>query len=419
MTVAFLLVAALLRLAPRRQGRTAFPAGSVAADALPGGGWSWWDGVSGVFLVTSLVATTFPYAFEDARVIWGCRAFALDAAGSLAALGECSHRNYPPLFSILLWITARDPLFQGRILAWLSLAFFAFFLRARFRRVLPEAAAPALLFVVSTVHVWQGASIAYANVPLMIFLSTGMLLALGIPGEGVAGPSGASQAGGAACLAASVLLRPDGVYYVVVIAAAVLAARLLWRDRRPLVAFAAPAAASLSWALRPDALRPPSAIPGAFAGSFLGAATGAWKGVAPTAVEAAGRTIEVFLHAWQGQWLSHKGLGLAIYLLAGTAIVAARRGVFSRRAAGLAPDTRLTGLVTLGGLLAVVACFAAVPFVSDPVGAVQPFDGDYLACYRNFVRVGLGRMTIHLYPVAALFVVGLLAAPERSGDAAA
>ncbi len=418
-TVGFLAVSALGATALRRARGQVPPAGPVGADALPGGGWSGWDAVSGVFLLTSLVAMTYPYAFEDARVIWGCRAFALDSSGSLASLGECSHRNYPPLFSILLWISARDPLFQGRVLAWLSLTFFAFFLRDRLRRTLPGAAAPALLFFVSTVHVWQGASIAYANVPLMVFLSTGMLLALGIPAEGGAGPSKESQAGGALCLAAAVLLRPDGVYYVVVIAVAVLAARLLWRERWPLLAFAAPAVASLSWALRPDALRPASAIPGAFAGSFLGAVTGEWRSVAPSAVEAAARTLEVFLHAWQGQWLSHKGLGLAIYLLAGVTAVAARRGLFKGRSAGLGPETRLTGLVTLGGLLAVVVCFAAVPFVSDPVGAVQPFDGDYLACYRNFVRVGLGRMTVHLYPVACLFAMGLLSAMDGGGVRAA
>lgn len=418
-TLPFLAVSALLALARRRAQPNTRLAGLVAADVLPGGGWSWWDAVSGVFLLTSLVAMTYPYAFEDARVIWGCRAFALDSSPSFASLGACSHRNYPPLFSVLLWTSVRDPLFQGRLLAWLSLAFFAFFLRARFRRALPEAAAPALLFFVSTVHVWQGATILYANVPLMIFLSAGTLLALGIAGEEGGGPSKADQAAGAVCFAAAVLVRPYGLYYVAVIVAALLSARLLWRERRPLLAFAAPLAAALSWALRPETLRPMSAIPGAFAGSFLGIGTGGWRSLAPTAGEAMAKTLAVFLHSWQGQWLSHKGLGLAIYVLVGGTIVAARKGVFSARAARLSLETRLTGLLTLGGLLAVVACFAVMPFVSNPVALVQPFVGDYLACYRNFVRVGLGRMTIHLYPVACLFVLGLLSAPGRSRHAAA
>jgi hypothetical protein len=415
-TLLFLAASALLALGWRRA--RAAPA-LLAAD-LPAAGWSWWDAASGVFLLTSLAAMAFPYAFEDSRVIWGCRAFALDSGGSLAALGECSHRNYPPLLSILLWATVRDPLFQGRILAWLSLAFFALFLRARFRRVLPAAAAPAFLFFVSTVHVWQGASILYANVPLMVFLSAGMLLSLGIPGAG-GRPSAAGQVAGALCLAAAVLVRPDGLYYVVVIAIAVLVARFLWQDRWPLLPFVAPVLASFSWAFRSAAFRPVSAIPGAFAGSFLGGDNGEWRSVAPTTLQALGKTMAVFLHAWQGQWLSHKGLGLAIYVLLGVTVVAASRGVFARRAAGLSPGTRITGLVTLGGLLAVVICFAVMPFVGDPVGAVQPFDGDYLACYRNFVRVGLGRMTVHLYPIGCLFVLGLLSAiaAGRERDAAA
>jgi hypothetical protein len=359
----------------------------------------------------------FPYAFEDARVIWGCRAFALDASGSLAGLADCSHRNYPPLFSVLLWTSVRDPLFQGRLLAWLSLALFALFFRSRLSAISPRDAAPALLFLVSTVHVWQGAAMLYADVPLMIFLSAGTLLALGRPGADP--PSPASRVAGALCLSAAVLVRPDGLYYLAVVWLALAAARLLWRERLPVIAFAAPALAAAAWALRPAFLRPPSAVAGAYAGSFLGNATGEWRSVASTAGEAVWKVTEVFLLSWQGQWLSHKGLGVAIYLLAGITVVLARRGFLSRTGGPeLSRDTRFFGLVTGGALLAVVICYLAVPYVSDPVGAVQPFDGDYLACYRNFVRVGLGRMTVHLYPLACLYAVGAMADLERTRGAA-
>jgi hypothetical protein len=414
LTVPFLLVCGAAAIGIRRFA----PGNEAALDAAQqADGFSWWDVASAVLLLTSFAAMTFPYAFEDARAIWGCRAFALDSTGTLAGLASCSHRNYPPLLSVLLWMTVRDPLFQGRLLVWLSLVLFVLFFRSRLRAVAPDYAAPALLFFVSTVHVWEGTATIYADAPLMIFLSAGTLLVLGRPGLGD-GPPVMERVAGSLCLAAAVLIRPDGFYYLAVVAAAVVVARVLWRERFPWAVFLLPIAAATAWDFRPAALSPPSRIAAAYSGSFLGNATGEWRGVAETAGAAFWKVMIVLLHAWQGQWLSHKGLGFAIYLLVGVTIVAARRGVFSGGADILFPETRLAGLVTLGGLLAVVVCFAAVPFVSDPVGAVQPFAGDYLACYRNFVRVGLGRMTVHLYPVACLFVVGLLTALGRTSDAA-
>jgi hypothetical protein len=99
---------------------------------------------------------------------------------------------------------------------------------------------------------------------------------------------------------------------------------------------------------------------------------------------------------------------VAFYLLVAVTLAAARKGLIGREGESLQPGARMSGLVTLGSGLAVVLCYAAVPYVSDPVGAVQPLAGGYLVCYRNFIRVGLGRMTIHLFPFAVLFVAGLL-----------
>ncbi len=138
-----------------------------------------------------------------------------------------------------------------------------------------------------------------------------------------------------------------------------------------------------------------------------------WRILAPEPLAAAGVVLSEFFSSWQGQWLAHKGLGATLYALVAAALadlwLGFREGTSDR---GLEAEKRLYGLVTLAGLAAVVACFAAFPFISDPVAAVQPFEQtDWRLCYRNFIRVGLGRMTIHLLPFFVLYVLAVLRPP--------
>jgi hypothetical protein len=123
--------------------------------------------------------------------------------------------------------------------------------------------------------------------------------------------------------------------------------------------------------------------------------------VGATAGEAIRKVLVVFLYGWQGQWLSHKGFGVLFYLLAGLALWRWHR----RAVAPASGDTRFLGLVSLGSLLAVIICYLAIPFFGDPRVACVPDEPSYLSCYLSFIRVGLGRMTVHLYPILVLWGV--------------
>ncbi len=371
------------------------------------------DGVSALVLLSLLVPTLFPYVHFDAVQIWACRASGFPERGFFGALVPCVHPEYPPLFSILLGLGAGDSLFEGRLVATLILVFFALFVRDRFARVLPSAAALALAFLLSVVHVWQGTAMYYANAPLMAFLSAGLLLVIGLPraGSDAAGATRGETVAGTLCLSAAVLVRPDGLYYLAAAAAALLVARLLGGPRFPTGPLAAATAVWATWLLRPEFLKAPG---------LLSQAADGWRGLASTPAAAVGVVLSEFVSSWQGQWLSHKGLGATLYAVVAAAAVDILIGLGERAdGRGAEGEKRLYGLVTLASLAAVVGCFALFPFISDPVTAVQPYEWtDYRLCYRNFIRVGLGRMTIHLLPFFVLYVLAVLR-PPSSQEAAA
>ncbi len=386
--------AATVRLASRHgKGKTqARPSLPVPAASAP----AWiWDALAGFFVLTLLIPTVFPYVHFDAKVTWACRAYAMGQTESISAVAACKLPNYPPLFSILLWIGIDDPVFEGRLLVFLLHAFFAVLMRERLIALAGRDAGPALVFLLSTVHVWQGSATYYANVPLMIFLTAGALLTMDVawlPKRGFA-----ERLSGAACLAAAVLTRQDGIVYLGVLVIALLLSRL----RVPWVSLAIAVAATASWSFRPAALMEPN--------NFFTAATGAWRSASSSTAIAIVKTLGVFLDGLQGQWLSHKGFGLAFYVAVGIAALA-----WPRRRDQTANDpesqaARFFGLVTLGSLGAVVLCYVLVPFTGDPVSAAQPFEGTYLESYLHFIRVGLGRMTVHLYPFAILWGAATLA----------
>jgi len=243
----------------------------------------------------------------------------------------------------------------------------------------------------------------YADVPLMVFVVAGSLLAFGLPGD--AAPTRSERAAGALCLAAAVLVQPDGFLSLGVVVVAVL-----WAARRRLDGAAAPlklaSAAWATWALRPASLRAGS---GAYA--FVGSAD--WRSAGATPLEAGAQVLGIFLFSLQGQWLSHKGVGTAVYL---AVLVAAWRAL-SRDARGGGPaeeDTRLAGAVTFLSLGAVAALYAVLPFVANMRASVAPdASPSWAAAYRTFANVGIGRMTVHLLPFFVLYAVS--AASVREG----
>jgi hypothetical protein len=364
------------------------------------------DALSAFFLTTLVVPTVFPYVAFDAEVIWAWRAYAMQDRGFAVAATRVLRPGYPPLDSIVLWIGIGDPLFEGRLLPWLLLVLFAVFFRARLARISPRLAPAGLLFSLATVHVWRGLATYYADVPLMIFAVAGSFLVLGLPAGTGSAPSRFDRVAGALALAAAVLVRPDGFVCVVVVAVAAL-----WGARARLRAAAAPVAfataAWATWVLRPAPLRA-----GAEAYHFVGGAN--WREVGGTAVEAAARVFGIFLFSLQGQWLSHKGVGTAVYL----AILVATHRILSRgtRRGGPAEDeTRVAGAVTFLSLAAVAGVYAVFPFVADMHASVAPDRlSSWAAAYRNFANVGMGRMSVHLLPFFVLYAVCALAALPRT-----
>ena len=362
------------------------------------------DVLSLLFLSTLVVPAVFPYIAYDARLIWAWRAYAMRDEGFAYAVTRVLRPDYPPVDSILLWLGVGDPLFEGRLLPAVLLALFAVFFRARLARILPALAPAGLLFLVATVHVWRGLATYYADVPLMIFLVAGSLLVLGLPRAGDGKAPAFDQAAGAFCLAAAALVRPDGG-----VCLGLLACAALWRERasarRAILPAAAAFAAWASWALRPASLRP-AATGFLFAGSQ-------WREAGATAADAVRIVSDTFFFSLQGQWLSHKGVGAAVYLVA---VIAAQR-VLTRASRVESPEereTRFFGAVTFLSLAAVAFIYAVLPFTSDIRAGVAPnVYPTWEASFRNFANVGIGRMTVHLLPFFVLYAARTFAAASR------
>jgi len=366
------------------------------------------DALSALFLATLVVPAFFPYIAYDASLIWAWRAYAMRDQGFAYAVTRVLRPDYPPVDSILLWFGVGDPLFEGRLLPVVLLALFAVFFRARLARIAPAVAPAGLLFLVATVHVWRGLATYYADVPLMIFIVAGSLLVLGLPRVGDGRAPVFDRAAGALCLAAAALVRPDGGVCLAVVACAAL-----WRERasarRAFLPAAVACAAWASWALRPASLRP-AASGFLFSGSQ-------WREAGATAADAVRTVSDTFFFSLQGQWLSHKGVGTAVYLVV---VIAAQR-MLTRASRVESPEeseTRFFGAVTALSLGAVAFIYAVLPFTSDIRAGVAPnVYPTWEASFRNFANVGIGRMTVHLLPFFVLYAARVVADASRRRSA--
>lgn len=242
-------------------------------------------------LTTALVAMREPFALTDYFAIWGLKAHALHASGSLASLfrvdpeGAFSHPEYPPLWPLLLTVAtrARSP-FDDLVATplWPLLALAASLLAVRAARALGVAWPFALLAgaAVSLLPYWRTYP-GYAEGLLLVFV-------LGAAGEA---PRAGDERGATVRLSVFLTLaawtKPEGL--VAALAAAAVLALAGKRRAALLVGASATLFAALPWALVVRALDP--AVPrtdfalAAFSPAKIAVALAA---IAPEAAPAAG-----------------------------------------------------------------------------------------------------------------------------------
>jgi len=331
--------------------------------------------LAAAFWVFQLTHLVFPYHFTDAAEIWACRAFKFAEHGALTGVFDCLDPARPPLYSVLLWLGAGDPTFQGRLLPTLMVGAFGILFYYLLRRVAPRFAPWGVLWLFVTDHVMKGAVSFYAGVPVMIAAVAAIALWVD---DGSLAPRRLAIAGAAVLGAAVALIRRDGVPEFAVAGAVVMLRTRAWREPRLWAAAAGVAVGYLSWTLRPAVLHAPAL----FAPTLDPQASWTFA----SAAQAMGR----LLYGAQGQVFSHYGYGVFAWGWIVVAVWAARR------ATGNVPLATLLGLAGLAAWIATLALYAILTFTGHPQMSTL-----------FVIRTGFGRHLVHFYPLCLLHAVSL------------
>jgi len=321
-----------------------------------------------------LVHLPFPYHFTDAHDIWACRAFKFAEHGALTGVFDCLDPARPPLYSVLLWLGAGDPTFQGRLLPTLMVGAFAILFYRLVRRVAPRLAPWGVVWLLATDHVMKGAVSFYAGVPVMI--AAVVAIALWVD-DGTLAPRRLAIVGAAVLGAAVALIRRDGLPEFAVAGAVVMLRTRAWREPRLWAAAAGVAVGYLSWTLRPAVLHAPAL----FAPTL--------DPQVPWTLASAAHAMGRLLYGAQGQVFSHYGYGVFAW---GWIVLA----VWAWRRAG-GPALAVTlGLAGLAAWLATLALYAILTFAGHPQMSTL-----------FVIRTGFGRHLVHFYPLCLLHAVNL------------
>jgi len=331
--------------------------------------------LAAAFWVFQLTHLVFPYHFTDAQDIWACRAFKFAEHGALTGVFDCLDPARPPLYSVMLWLGAGDPTFQGRLLPTLMVGAFGFLFYHLLRRVAPRLAPWGVLWLFVTDHVMKGAVSFYAGVPVMIAATVAIALAVD---DGVLAPRRLAIIGAVIAGAAVALIRRDGLPEFAVAGAVVMMRTRAWREPRLWAAAAGAAVGYLSWTLRAAVLHAPPL----FAPTL--------DPQAPWTLAAAAHAMGRLLYGAQGQVFSHYGYGVFAWGWIVVAVWAARR------ATGNVPLATLMGLAGLAAWLATLALYAILTFTGHPQMSTL-----------FIIRTGFGRHLVHFYPLCLLHAVSL------------
>ncbi len=335
-----------------------------------------------LFLLAMIPFLFLPYHHCDTKEFYAKRAFLIQETGDYRSFGIEPASEYPPLYSIVLWMGMGDTVFQGRIIpfVWLLCFMVIFYNRLRSRGI-PNAKW-ILAFFAMTGSVWTGMISYYADVPLMIFLcSAFFLLEDQVFGGREFLPDTRAVWACAVLLSSCVLLRPDGVIALLTV---LVCTMLFWKRgamRDVFSASAVPLVFQLSWSLRPQAFRGiPHYFHEASEAALLGWGAGLhWK------------TVWNFLYAAQGLILSHYGFGVFFYFLFAACLFALRRKNIEER-------LKYYVCMSIAGFLVVCASYLVLGLFLNPTHD-----------YKLFIRVSMGRSLLHFYPIMLLFVAGVLA----------
>ena len=336
----------------------------------------------------------FRYHWTDTKDIWACRTVAFDATGGLAGIFDCLDPGRPPLQSILLWLGHTNGMLEGRLLPFLMVGAFGLILYRVLRTLAPTLAPWGVLWFFMTVRVYQGAITSYADVPVMLAIAVGVLLAVR---DDLVASRGLAVAGALIAGAAATLIKRDGGVLIVV------AAVVTWwfaphrRDPRVYAAVIGVILGFVMWSVRPASLATPSVFDiqiGAAEAPALPLVPVSWQeGVPDFRPDTASATLQTYVtmfYGMQGQMISHYGFGMFVplWIILGVWLW--------RQRESLSPEGRLYSWIALAGWLAIIGMYV-----------VHVSTGHAYRGSLRVIRTAFGRHLVHMYVFALLSAVAM------------
>jgi hypothetical protein len=335
----------------------------------------------------------FRYHWVDTKDIWACRTVAFDATGSLTGIFDCLDPARPPLQSILLWLGHTNGIMEGRLLPFLLVGAFGIVLYRVLRGIAPTLAPWGALWFFMTVRVYQGAINSYADVPVMLAIGLGILLAVK---EDLVPSRWQAVAFAVVAGAAATLIKRDGGGLVIVATGVIWWFAARRRDPRLYAAMVGAIIGFGIWSARPAHLSSPAVFDvqiGAADSPGLPLIPVRQEGVPPITPDTAGATLQTYLtmfYGMQGQMLSHYGFGMFVPCWIILAVW------LWRRHESLSPEGRLYTWLAVFGWLAIVGIYVL------HVSTGHAYRGTL-----RVIRTAFGRHLVHMFVFALLSAVAI------------
>ena len=262
------------------------------------------------------------------------------------------------------------------------------------RKVAPTLAPWGVLWFFMTVRVYQGAITSYADVPVMLAIAVGVLLAVR---NDLVASRGLAVAGALLAGAAATLIKRDGGALIVV------AAIVTWwfaphrRDPRVYAAVLGVILGFVMWSVRPAYLATPSVFDiqiGTAETPALPLVTVSWQeGVPDFRPDTASATLQTYVtmfYGMQGQMISHYGFGMFVPLWIILAVW------LWRQREHLPAEGRLYTWIAVAGWLAIIGMYV-----------VHVSTGHAYRGSLRVIRTAFGRHLVHMFVFTLLSAVAM------------